>query len=64
METNISEYGRVHDIKNDIVDRLKAIKNNANILIDCILNRGIYNLLVSNYISMVTLSMIVLLFVL
>ena len=23
METNISEYGRVHDIKNDIVDRLK-----------------------------------------
>ena len=23
METNISEYGRVHDIKNDIIDRLK-----------------------------------------
>jgi hypothetical protein len=26
METNISEYGRVHAIKNDIVDRLKRDK--------------------------------------
>ena len=32
METNISEYGRVHDIKNDIIDRLKRAKKNANIL--------------------------------
>jgi hypothetical protein len=27
METNISEYGREQDIKNDIVDRLKRDKN-------------------------------------
>jgi hypothetical protein len=26
METNISEYGRVHDIKNDIIDGLKCAK--------------------------------------
>jgi hypothetical protein len=26
METNISEYGRVHDIKNGIIDRLKHAK--------------------------------------
>jgi hypothetical protein len=26
METNISEYGRVHDVKYDIVDRLKRDK--------------------------------------
>ena len=26
METNISEYGRVHDIKNDIIDRLRRAK--------------------------------------
>ena len=64
METNISQYGRVHDIKNDIVDRLKPDKKQCNILINCILNRGIYNLFASNYISMVTLSMIVLPFVL
>jgi hypothetical protein len=29
METNISEHGSVHDIKNDIVDRLKRDKNQS-----------------------------------
>jgi hypothetical protein len=38
MEKNlISEYGRLHDIKNDIVDGLKSDKNHANIFINCIL---------------------------
>ena len=26
MDTTISEYGRVHDIKNDIIDGLKCVK--------------------------------------
>ena len=33
----ISEYWRLHDIKNDIIDRLKSDKkNHANIFINCI----------------------------
>jgi hypothetical protein len=33
----ISEYGRLHDIENDIVDRLKSDKkNHANIFINYI----------------------------
>ena len=51
-------------LKMTLLTDSNAIKNNANILINCILNRGIYNSFVSNYISMVTLFMGVLLFVL
>ena len=29
METNISEYWRVHDIKNGIIDRLKRAKKHC-----------------------------------
>jgi hypothetical protein len=32
-KTLISEYGRLHDIKNDIVDRLKVIKKNMQIFL-------------------------------
>jgi hypothetical protein len=51
-------------LKMTLLTDSNAIKNNANILINCILNRGIYNSFVSNYISMMTLFMVVLLFVL
>jgi hypothetical protein len=33
METNISEYGRVHAIKIDIVDRLKRDKKTMQIFL-------------------------------
>jgi hypothetical protein len=33
MEANISEYGRVHDIKNDIVDILKRDKKTMQIFL-------------------------------
>ena len=36
MEKLISEYGRLYDIKNEIIDRLKSDKNHANIFINCI----------------------------
>jgi hypothetical protein len=38
MEANLmSEYGMLHDIKNDIVDRLKSdAKNHANSFPNCI----------------------------
>ena len=32
-ENLISEYGRLHDIKNDIVDRLKSDKKNMQIFL-------------------------------
>jgi hypothetical protein len=33
----MSEYGMLHDIKNDIVDRLKSdTKNHANSFLNCI----------------------------
>ena len=33
----ISEYGMLHDIKNDIADRLKSdTKNHANSFLNCI----------------------------
>jgi hypothetical protein len=33
MEKLISEYGKLHDIKNDIVDRLKSDKKNMQIFL-------------------------------
>jgi hypothetical protein len=35
-EKLLSEYGSLHDIKNNIIDRFKTAKNHANIFINCI----------------------------